>query len=395
MRIPFLFLIVTLLLTLGVDGYIYAIARRRCRSHVPARIQLFSALALYVLVIVGIFLPARGGDPAMLLTKMWVLFGYMTFFVAKVAFVLFDLIGGIPCLFGRKRLPKSGLVAGLIGVAVFLAMWWGALINRFNVQLNEVDVEIAGLPEVFDGYTIAQISDLHVGTYGSDTDFVERLVDYVNSLDADVICFTGDIVNRTTDEIIPFVGPLSKLHAPDGVFSILGNHDYGDYYDWDSEAEKQASLQRLKDIQTDMGWTLLLNEHRFVSHGRDSIAILGVENVGDPPFTVYGDLKASYPNLGDSVSKVLLSHNPAHWDMEVADHKDVNIGLTLSGHTHAMQMTFFGWSPAVFRYLHWGGLYGDKSGDHQLYVNIGDGTVGMPMRLGATPEVTLITLRRK
>ena len=140
---------------------------------------------------------------------------------------------------------------------------------------------------------------------------------------------------------------------------------------------------------------LLLNEHDYLRCGHDSIAIIGVENVGDPPFTVYGDLKASYPDLADSKTKLLLTHNPAHWDMEVADNPDINIALALAGHTHAMQTTIFGWSPAALRYRHWGGLYADSRGRSLLYVNIGDGTVGMPMRLGATPEVTLITLHRK
>ncbi len=395
MRIPLILLIVTLLLTLGVDAYIFFIARSRCRSKMPARVQLWSALGLYVILIAGIFLPTRSGAPSELLVKMWLLFAYMTFFFAKLTFVIFDLIGALPRLFGRKRFRYSGLIAGVLAMAVFFAMWWGALINRFDVTLKRVDVEIENLPESFDGYQIVQISDLHVGTFGADTGFVDRLVDYVNSLGADIICFTGDIVNRNTQEIDPFVNTLSRLSAPDGVFSILGNHDYGDYYDWSSEADKQKSLDRLKDIQKGMGWHLLLNDHQFLHCGHDSIAIIGVENVGDPPFKVYGDLKASYPTPEDSVTKVLLSHNPAHWDMEISDRDDVNIALTLSGHTHAMQMSLFGWSPASLRYRHWGGLYADRNGHHQLYVNIGDGTVGMPMRLGAAPEVTLITLRRK
>ena len=388
-------MIVTLLLTLGVDTYIYRVAQKRCRSKVPRHLQLWSAIALYIVLIVGVFLPTRSGDSAELLIKMWLLFAYMTFFFLKLTFVIFDLLCGVPRLFRRSRLPYGGLIAGLLAVVVFLAMWWGALINRFNVTLTRVDVEIENLPKSFDGYRIVQISDLHVGTFGSDTGFIDRLVDYVNSLDADAVCFTGDIVNRNTQEIEPFVKSLSRFDAPGGVYSILGNHDYGDYYDWDSPGEKKASLDRLKEIQARMGWHLLLNEHRFLHCGHDSIAVIGVENVGDPPFTVYGDLRKSYDDLDDNITKILLSHNPAHWDMEIADRNDVNIALTLSGHTHAMQMSLFGWSPASLRYRHWGGLYKDRNGDHQLYVNIGDGTVGMPMRLGAAPEVTLITLRRK
>lgn len=393
MRIPILFGLIVIALTLAVDAYILH-AARRVRSNVPARLQLWSALALYLILLTGILLPTREGDHSLLLCKMWILFGYLTVFFGKIVFVIIDLIGHIPCLTGRRPLPGFGFAGGLLAVAVFCAMWWGALVNRFNVQTVSVDVDIADLPAAFDGYRIVQISDLHVGTYGSDTSFISQLVDHINDLHPDMIVFTGDIVNRTTDEIYPFVKPLSRLHAPDGVYSILGNHDYGDYYDWPDSAAREASLQELCRIERDMGWTLLLNEHCFIRHGGDSIAVIGVENVGDPPFAVYGDLSRSYPDIADSVTKILLSHNPAHWESEIAPDSANNIALTLSGHTHAMQIELFGYSPAAWRYRLWGGLYADNSGRRQLYVNIGVGTVGMPMRLGATPEVTVINLRR-
>ena len=150
----------------------------------------------------------------------------------------------------------------------------------------------------------------------------------------------------------------------------------------------------LHSLQRQMGWHLMLNDHIYLVRGRDSIAVIGVENVGDPPFTVYGDLKKSYPTLGDSLTKVLLSHNPAHWVDDIKDNDSLNIPLTLSGHTHAMQIEVLGISPAWFRYRTWGGMYSDKDASHRLYVNIGLGTVGIPMRLGATPELTVLTLRR-
>ena len=144
-----------------------------------------------------------------------------------------------------------------------------------------------------------------------------------------------------------------------------------------------------------MGWRLLCNEHVFIHSGADSLALIGVENVGDPPFKNYGSLENAYPNLSDKVTKILLSHNPAHWVDDIADNDSIDIALTLSGHTHAMQIEMLGMSPAKFRYDTWGGLYKDGSGNHKLYVNIGSGTVGMPMRLGATPEITVITLRQE
>lgn len=392
---PIVLLVVTIVLSIVVDVYIYRAARKRVSSAVPARIQLISSLALYSLLIVGFCLPMRSGDEGLFLAKMWVLFSYVTFIVAKLVFVVFDLIASIPRLFGHRRIRLLSLAGGVLAVITFIAMWWGALVNRLNINTENVTVNVAELPQPFDGYRIVQISDLHVGTFGADTAYVSKVVDYVNSLNPDVVLFTGDIVNRTSDELKPFVGTLSRLECPDGVYSILGNHDYGDYYNWDCESDKKASLDSLVTMQKRMGWRLLLNEYEIIRRDGDSIAVVGVENVGDPPFKVYGDLKASYPDLSDSVTKILLTHNPAHWQMEIADRDDMNVGLTLSGHTHAMQMSAFGWSPAAWRYDNWGGLYFDKSGSHPLYVNIGIGTVGMPMRIGATPEVTVITLKRK
>lgn len=392
---PIVLLVVTIVLSIVVDVYIYRAARKRVSSAVPARIQLISSLALYSLLIVGFCLPMRSGDEGLFLAKMWVLFSYVTFIVAKLVFVVFDLIASIPRLFGHRRIRLLSLAGGVLAVITFIAMWWGALVNRLNINTENVTVNVAELPQPFDGYRIVQISDLHVGTFGADTAYVSKVVDYVNSLNPDVVLFTGDIVNRTSDELKPFVGTLSRLECPDGVYSILGNHDYGDYYNWDCESDKKASLDSLVAMQKRMGWRLLLNEYEIIRRDGDSIAVVGVENVGDPPFKVYGDLKASYPDLSDSVTKILLTHNPAHWQMEIADRDDMNVGLTLSGHTHAMQMSAFGWSPAAWRYDNWGELYFDKSGRHPLYVNIGIGTVGMPMRIGATPEVTVITLKKK
>ena len=394
MRITLVLLVATIVFSLAIDAYLYSAARKRLRSNVPARIQLVSALILYCVLAAGLLLPIRSGDSGMFIIKMWLLFGYMTFVAGKLVFIIFDLLASIPKMFGGRRLKWLSVLGGVFGVVTFLAMWWGALINRIDVDLVKVNVAVEDLPEEFEGYRIVQISDLHVGTYGSDTTYVDRLVKYVNSLDPDVIFFTGDIVNRNSNELKPFVEVLSRLDARDGVYSILGNHDYGDYYEWDSEKQKADNLSSLIDMQRSMGWKLLLNEHSFIRHGADSIAIIGVENVGDPPFQVYGDLKASYPDLSDNNVKILLTHNPAHWQMEIEDNKQANVALTLSGHTHAMQMRVFGWSPAMWRYSTWGGMYYDKDRKHPLYVNIGVGTVGVPMRLGATPEVTLITLTR-
>lgn len=387
--------IIIILVNILVDSYIYGILRRRCSRIWPSRVQAWSALVFQLAVLAAICLPRRGGDNTVLLAVMWTLYAYLTVYLPKYVFVAFDFVSRIPAMMHRGR-AKWLSVAGVgFALAVFVAMWWGALVNRHNLQVKECEIAIENLPEEFDGFRIAQISDLHVGTFGSDTAFVHSLVDKVNSLSPDVVVFTGDIVNSRTSELLPHIKPLSRLQAPHGVFSILGNHDYGDYSDWPNDIAKLQNLNELIDYQKEMGWRLLLNETNFLHIGNDSIALVGVENIGDPPFKVYGSLVKAYPNPSDSVTKVLLTHNPAHWTDSIANNPEINIPLTLSGHTHAMQMEIAGWSPAVWRYDTWGGLYNDADSTHHLYVNIGDGTVGFPARIGATPEITILTLRKR
>lgn len=357
---------------------------------------LYSALTvvLYIILIAGLIQLGKGQTDSHVRFMMWAGFTFLSFSIAKIIGALFDLISLLPRLWkGRqwRLLDYAGIVLACL---IFIGMWWGALINRFRIDINRVEIVIPDLPDTFDGFTIAQISDLHTGTFGSDTTFTAKIVDTVNSLDADLVAFTGDIVNSRTVEITPHIAPLSRLTSKNGVVSILGNHDYGDYFSWASESEKSANLNRLKEIQRGMGWNLLLNDSETLRRGTDSLVIVGVENIGDPPFKCYGSLSDSYPDLTDSAVKVLLSHNPAHWVDSIAD-SGSNIALTLSGHTHAMQIEVLGLSPASFKYNTWGGLYHDTSGTHQLYVNIGAGTVGLPMRFGATPEITLITLRKQ
>lgn len=396
MRLPLFGMLFLLLINLGADTYIYKTLKKRFTSPTPANIQFISALILYLLLVVIICLPRRGGSEDTLLWVMWLLFGYISVYAGKYLFVIFDGISSIPCLFRRKRIKALSLFGAFAGCLVFLSMWWGALVNRYRINVNEVTVQIAGLPDSFNGYRITQFSDLHTGTFRNDTTFVSKLVDRINATEADIIVFTGDIVNRRTDELIPFTGILNRLEAPDGVYSILGNHDYGDYSDWENDSAKLENRKSLHRLQSQMGWQLLLNDHRFISNATDSIVLIGVENIGDPPFHSYGSLDKSYPDLNDDNVKILLSHNPAHWVDSIAGHTDTKVDLTLSGHTHAMQMEVLGVSPAALRYKTWGGLYFDLANDNKmLYVNIGSGTVGMPMRLGATPEITVITLKKK
>lgn len=396
MRVSLFLLLTLLIFNLAVDWYIYRQVTHRCRrQRLWGNIELWSAVISNLILIAGIITPARQGSNDVLLAKMWLIFTYCSVYVPKVLGVIFDLIASVPRLFGHKRIKPLTITGLLIAATSFIAIWWGAAINRFAIDTKRVEIEITGLPDNFDGYRIVQFSDLHTGTFGNDTTYVSRLVDHINAIDADLIVFTGDIVNRETDEITPFISPLSRLRAPDGVLAILGNHDYGDYMTWESDEAKKANMTALEEAYRQSGIRLLLNETSLIGRGNDTIAVIGVENIGDPPFPVYGSLTKAYPDIRDSLTKLLLSHNPAHWVDSIAGKDDVKVPLTLAGHTHAMQIEVFGISPAALRYKTWGGLYADDHQRHQLYVNIGTGTVGMPMRLGAAPEVTVLTLRSR
>ena len=397
MRIPLIIAIIALALNIGIDAYIarsirrvFGKARRAVKAHIIISVVAAAALAFLIC------LPKKEVSQAGLTVIMWALFGYLSIYAAKLTFIVCDSIGLLvrAILRRRNRAAVAAVVGCIAALSVFIALWWGALVTRYDIEVKPVSVAVSGLPDTFDGYTIAQISDLHVGSYGPDTTYVSRLVDSINALQPDIIVFTGDIVNRTTAELHPFVAPLSRLQAPDGVLSILGNHDYGDYYEWDSPQDKTDNMRLMHQLQQQMRWHLLDNETIMLHRGTDSLAVIGVQNVGDPPFPIYGSLSKAYPAISDAAVKVLLSHNPVHWTDSISNRPEVNVALTLSGHTHAMQIACGRFSPAALRYKTWGGLYTDSLG-RALYVNIGIGEVAFPARVGATPEITLITLHKK
>ncbi len=394
MRLSILVMLVVMIVNVFVDYLIWRRIVRNSHLRWPGVAYAWSSLLLLIVAIVAISLPRRGGSDTVLLIDMWLLYFYFSIYLPKYFYLIISSIGRLPRLWHGRCWSMFEWIGGIVAFVTFIIMWWSAAVNRLNYQVREVTVEFADLPAAFDGYRIAQFSDFHVGTYGHDTAYVSKIVDVINELHPDAVVFTGDIVNRRTEELTPFIDVLSRISARDGVYSILGNHDYGDYVEWPSAEAKKQNLAQMKQLHGEMGWKLLDNKSDILWRGGDSIAMIGVENVGDPPFTVYGDLDKSYPDLADSTFKILLSHNPAHWVKDIADNDSVNIDLTLSGHTHAMQMQIGSWSPAKWRYPTWGGLYDDRSESHKLYVNIGLGAVGIPARVGATPEITLITLKR-
>lgn len=404
MRFPTPLLIILFVLTVFCDLYILRDIRHYVRrKKVWTWIYAILSLLCMAFLIVIVSMPRRSQESD-ILPIMWMMYTYLSIYIPKAVYVIFSLLGRIPCLWKGHRF-NTGLWLGLpFALLTFIAMWWGVLAGRKEINVNHVDVVSDNIPSSFNGYKIAQFSDAHVGTWGNDTVFISRLVDSINSLKPNLIVFTGDVVNRETSELEPFLTVFRRLHAPDGVISILGNHDYGDYVDWRYPSERQANNELLAVWQRQMGWKLLNNDHTYLVNGSDSIALIGVENWGEPPFKQYGRLEKAYPaspaaprNLNDGKFKILLSHNPEHWKQEVS--KTTDIDLTLSGHTHAMQIMLkigdWKWSPACFKYQQWGGMYETQNPEGKsvrIYVNIGCGEVGMPFRIGATPEITLFTL---
>jgi len=285
----------------------------------------------------------------------------------------------------------------LLGLALlmFFVILHAMLVSKYNFQVRHARVHSSDLPVAFDGFRIVHISDVHAGSFRS----LKRLQEatrLVNGQEADLVVFTGDMVNTHSREVEKFIPVFAEMQAREGKFSILGNHDYGDYYRWRNNDEKRDNFKLLLDFQEQMGFTLLNNEHRFIHRGGDSIALIGVENWGRPPFPDYGDLPRAMNGLPDGLFKVLLSHDPNHWKYEVLGKTDIH--LTLSGHTHGMQMGLnleklgIKWSPAQYIYEHWGGLY--RLGGQYLYVNTGFGVIGFQGRIGMPPEITVISLRR-
>lgn len=428
MRLPLPAIIALFALSILADIYIWKDIRQgKSRNRWAwSNAYAISSFLLWIFLGVTVAMPRRSLDGGVY-AVMWMLTVYLSIYIPKAIYCIVSLLGRIPRLFGCPRWRWINYVGAAAGIAGFGLIWHGIIYTRTHAQTVDVTMTSAKLPKSFDGYKIVQISDLHLGTWGKKTEFLEDFVEKVNSLQPDMIVFTGDIVNQKADELKPFENILSQLKAKDGVYSILGNHDYGDYVDWPSDEAKKANLEHLKKIQKDAGWTMLNNEHKYIYRNqagrKDSIALIGVENWGEPPFGQYGDLLKAYPiderhNLRDNNFKILLTHNPEHWVQEVR--KRSNIDLSLSGHTHAMQASFdiLGkrYSPAALRYPTWGGFYTENvDGEIEdfgnpvsyegkerhlakpsLYVNIGAGEVAMPFRIGASnPEITLITLKKK
>ena len=292
-----------------------------------------------------------------------------------------------------RRKIISQIALGLASIP-FASLLYGMYRGKYNYKVLSYNLEFEDLPDAFDGFKITQISDIHSGSFDNQTK-VQYGVDLVNQQKSDLVLFTGDLVNNRADEIKPWIKIFNKIKAEFGVFSILGNHDYGDYMRWESPAAKRKNMEDLYDAHNEMGWDLLLNESRFIEKDGDRLAIIGVENWGSG-FKKAGDLNKALNKVSEKDFKILLTNDPSHWEAQVIPHP-FKIHLTLSGHTHGMQFGIeipgiIKWSPAKWRYKQWAGVYGENK--QYLNVNRGFGYLAYPGRVGMWPEVSVITLSK-
>lgn len=288
-------------------------------------------------------------------------------------------------------LVKSSLVVTAVPA---LTMGYGIISGAHDYRIRRKTVYLKNLPSSFDGLRLAQISDIHSGSFFNKT-AVKGGIEMLLSEKPDLVFFTGDLVNDRADEVKDYQDIFSEVKAPLGVFSTLGNHDYGDYANWQSAEAKRKNLQNLIQVHKQMGWDLLMNENRFIQQGNDKIAILGIENWGTGGFAKYGKLDQAYNGTEDAQVKLLLSHDPSHWDAQVRqEYKDIDI--MFAGHTHGMQFGIeigdFKWSPVQYRYKQWAGLY--QQAEQYLYVNRGYGYLVFPGRIGILPEITIMELKK-
>ncbi len=293
-------------------------------------------------------------------------------------------------MWGRRKFVSQ--VALGVAAIPFIGTAWGMIKGKYDYRVHNVKIAFKDLPDAFHGFKITQLSDIHSGSL-DDVAAVRRGIELANAQKSNVVVFTGDLVNNVATEMDPWIEHFSQLDAPHGKFSILGNHDYGDYVQWPSEEAKAKNLQDLKEVHGKIGFRLLLNESLHLEKDGEKIALIGVENWGKRGFVKHGDLDKAIAPIEDSTFKVLLSHDPSHWEAVTVPHEK-KVHLTLAGHTHGMQFGIeipgIKWSPVKYIYPQWAGLY-PKEGQY-IYVNRGFGFLGFPGRVGILPEITVIEL---
>lgn len=383
LRILFFLAILLLLPAWGIDR---TVLRNRCRRTVRFLFFLPNLLLLAGLTVMAVnenYTPEAAYLKGLLLTCVLCL---------AVPEALAALLLAVGRCFGLQHPSVRnafGKLAAVTGLLCFGLLLYGFTIGYRQIVVKDFTYTDRKIPQAFSGYRIVQLSDLHLGTLHGHNDVVRRIVDSVNSCRPDLIVFTGDLVNYRAEELFEAEAELRRLKARDGIVSIMGNHDYMAYHRWGSEEERLQNIRLLQEHERAIGWNLLLNRHVLIRRGNDSIAVLGVENDGNPPFPALGDIPAATKGLGEECFKVLLSHDPSHWRRRVLPETD--IPLMLAGHTHGMQFKVGSFSPAVWFYPEWGGAYTEKG--QTLYVSLGTGEVLLPFRLGAWPEINVIELQ--
>ncbi|OWY22123.1 metallophosphoesterase [Sphingobacteriales bacterium UPWRP_1] len=397
---PFLFL-------LFFDVYAFQLVKTVTASLWVTGVYWLLAAFTYVVVFAGVVLGIRLHNNA---RRMYITAVVFMLFIFKFLLSIFTLADDLVRLLklaylwlgsgSSAALPERSAVICMTGLIVsgvpFLAMLHGMARNAYRYKVRNVALPVQNLPDELTGLRIVQISDIHTGSFITDKP-IQRAVALINNQQPDLVFFTGDLVNNRASEAAPYLHIFSKIKARYGVFSVLGNHDYGDYVQWPSEQQYRGNFEEMRNNHSALGWNLLLNEHRIINHKGHKIAIIGVENwSASPRFKRYGNLQQAYQNIpSDCAVQLLLSHDPSHWKAEVLP-QFPNINATFSGHTHAFQFAIrlfgFKWSPVQLMYKEWVGLY--RQQQQCLYVNPGFGFVGYPGRVGYLPEITVFELHR-
>ncbi len=409
-------LLFPLLLIIVIDIYSFQAIKTVTQGLGPAQRKIFfgifwSTLVLALSLMAGMLLSDFSSWPKIL--RNYAMAFVFIIYVSKLIMVPFVLVDDIIRL-GKwifykassaanettasggkiKRIEFISQLALIVAAIPFTSLIYGMVYGGTDYKVRKLKLKFASLPKAFNGLKILQISDLHVGSF-LDAQPLERAVKLINEQAADLVFFTGDLVNNKTDEVIPFIDTLKKIRAKEGAYSILGNHDYGDYVQWESAEAKRRNMTDFYQAHKTIGWRLLRNENAILERGGEKIAVAGVENWGHRNhFPKYGDLDKAYNGLPENTFTILLSHDPSHWVAQVQGHPH-KAQLTLSGHTHGMQFgidtKILKWSPAQYVYEHWAGLY--KKAQQYIYVNRGLGYLGYPGRAGIRPEITVIELQ--
>ncbi|MDR3059481.1 MAG: metallophosphoesterase [Prevotella sp.] len=366
------------------DTYIYNLFIKKLTQSLTLRILWFVPTILLMLGVYLFIFSDIGREHRSVFMIV-----YMTIAVPKIIFFVISLLDLPLRYFFKWKIYPFTILGILSGIGVVYIIIYGTTLGPTRFEIKNIDFYSSNLPDSFDGYRIVHISDLHVGKWEGDKVPLTKMVRLVNEQHADAVMITGDLVHTYAKELDEFEPLLSGIKAPDGVYSIFGNHDYG-FIRWKSKESRADNLENLKQRQANMGWTLLLNDHTFLRKGNDSIALIGVENEGMPPFPQYADLPKAMRGTETSPFKILLSHDPTHWRREVLG---TDIDLMLAGHTHGTQFKLGPVSFAPLLYDEWAGMY--KEGKQGLYVNVGVGSVVIPFRFGAWPEITVITLKKE